>query len=239
MPDLTGTDLRRKLLAVGGGAGIALASMAGGSSAYASVVRFDNSAGDYTWFLEEWLDVTRAPLDQDGSPNASSFLQYMYAFGGDGPSGRELDFYGYGTVANNYGLVIPFDSGDEVGQDDFYSSYGWAAGARSFEGGGEGPQPTNDGWDVYVGSETPGYIGLRFIDDEEDNHFGWLKVLWNDPDERFDALAWAYETEDDTPIVIDDPESIPEPGTLALFALGAGALAVAARRRKRQESSEE
>lgn len=239
MPDLKGTDLRRKLLAVGGGTGIALASMAAGSSAYASVVRFDNSAGDYTWFLEEWLDVTRGPLDQDGSPSLSSFLQYMYAFGGDGPSGREVGFYGgYGTVANYYGMVTPFYSGDEVGEDDFYSSYGWAVGARE-SGGGPGPEPAGDGWSVYVGSEAPGYLGLVFIDDEEDSHFGWLKVLWNDPDERFDALAWAYETEDETPIVIDDPESIPEPGTLALFALGAGALAVAARRRKRQDNADD
>lgn len=232
MTDRKLLDLRRKLLAVGGGTGIALTGLAAGSSAYASVVRFDNSSGDYTWFLEEWLDVTRSPLDQDGWSAPSAFLQYLY-YG----YSREVDFYGYGTVANDYGIATSFMSGDEVGYDDFYSSYGWAAGARYEDYGQLVEAGLNDdpAWNVFVGGGSPGFIGLRFMDEEEAAHYGWMKVLWNDPEERFDALAWAYETDEDKPIVIDDSTDIPEPGTLALFAAGAGALLIASRRRRRQE----
>jgi hypothetical protein len=59
-----------------------------------------------------------------------------------------------------------------------------------------------------------------------------MQVAWNPGAERFDALAWAYESDTDKPITVGD--EVPEPGTLALFAAGVAALAVLRRRQRRQ-----
>jgi hypothetical protein len=84
---------------------------------------------------------------------------------------------------------------------------------------------------------TSGFAGIAFVDTGNNPHFAWLRLrLRNDANGAPDQLTlvdWAYESTPNAPIHVG---SIPEPGSLALLA--AGAMGVAAFRRRRNGEGE-
>jgi hypothetical protein len=84
------------------------------------------------------------------------------------------------------------------------------------------PAWTSGGRIVYFPPGEERYAGVSF-DPGDGVHYGWIGVLNGAPSEVF---AWGYESDAGVPI----PAGAPEPGSLALLAMGAGA---ALRRRRR------
>ena len=209
-------------LRTGGAAALAAAAaIAAGTSAYADPVRYDNPAGPghYDWVpsdpsdLAQFLDISAPGGDQpsDGL-GAADFRQRFNTSdaGGEVQSG----FMGLGElqIGGPYGVwLLGVDSGELIP-----SGLTW------------GPEGL-----VYwpgVGSELPDgvqtYLGVRF-NPGDGFHYGWIGVTRTGASDEFlDAFAWGYETEAGVPI----PAGAPEPGTLALLAMGA--VGVLSRRRR-------
>jgi len=194
------------------------AAIAAGTQAYADPIRFDNplpgQPGHFDWAvigIRSGLDIAQSPGSQPGGDGGSTvFEQYV----------QEAGLFG--------GVYAPPGGGVEVGGYADYFLDPVAPGALI---------PGGDPWQgfgftsyVGYGSELPdglrAYLGLRF-DPGDGMHYGWIGVVRDDLE--LDAFAWGYETEPGVPI-----PGTPEPGTLAMLALGAGA--VAARRRRGGEA---
>jgi hypothetical protein len=90
----------------------------------------------------------------------------------------------------------------------------------------------------------PGYAGFAINSLGGNRNYGWLKLEFlTDPNTQLpqilEALAWGLETTPNAAIKAGDtgPAPTPEPGTMALSILAAGAAGVAALRRRRQQSA--
>jgi hypothetical protein len=90
---------------------------------------------------------------------------------------------------------------------------------------------------------TIGFAGFRYYDASNQPHYGWIRLSLQGiggnnpaPQATLTAVDWAYEDTPNTPIPAGDTGAaiIPEPGTLALAALAAGAVGVCALRRRKQ-----
>jgi hypothetical protein len=89
----------------------------------------------------------------------------------------------------------------------------------------------------------PGYAGFAIGTGGGDFRYGWLKLEFlTDPNTNLpqvlEALAWGMEDTPNVAIKAGDtgPAPTPEPGTMALSILAAGAAGVAALRRRRQSA---
>ncbi len=188
----------------------AAGAIAAGTQAYASPVRFDNlaGAGHFEWlspsgqFTE--LDIVRAADDQPGSATSSSFGQINWF--------DELSrIYGSVEIVTHpvYGarLLSPLDAGAQIPSGLAFHGYG------NIQSSYPGLLPEGD----------PTYLGVRF-DLGSGNQYGWFGVVRTGYD--LDAFAWGYETD----IGVSVAAGAPEPGSLALLAFGAAALAKRRRR---------
>jgi hypothetical protein len=103
-------------------------------------------------------------------------------------------------------------------------SYG-SAGIFNYGGFAAGPNAN--------GAVAPGtfaFAGFRFTA-TDGTHFGWIKLAVTDG--VIDFVNAAYESTPDTAIMAGDIGAIPEPGTMALLALGAaGILGTTIKRRR-------
>lgn len=227
LPPEKALALRKKLAALLGGAGVTATSLAGGHAAYAAIVSFENPGPPFTfdWNAFRLLDITQ-PATQTTPGWNRSFYQYKYSGGGY----EGVVFVGYGgnaRIALSGSRVAALPSGSLVGPALTFGNYAW--GAYSYYGS----------WYIYIGDGQREFMGVEF-DLSGNTHYGWVDVMWNPNATRFDAYAWGYETDPDTPIRAGDTgDVIPEPGTLAMFAMGALAAAVALRRRKKAAGPEE
>ena len=219
--------------------GTATASMVLGNAAYASIISYENTLpGGYDWMagtggISTLLDITRSPGDQALGDVGQSFIQYNIGYyfsifsymGYQVKTPSDVSADGMNATAINLDDIIDasvFNGISEEARAAFYLS-----------GNPAGSYP-------YLGDGTSDYLGLKFLQGA-DTYYGWIEVLWNPTDARFDALAWGYETVADTAIKAGARETagdIPEPGTLGLFAVGVTALAVARRRKKQQAEDE-
>lgn len=84
---------------------------------------------------------------------------------------------------------------------------------------------------------TEKYVGFRLhLSSNEDLVYGWVKlsimeVLWDYPEGDMIIHEWAYESTPNTPIAAGSA-AVPEPTSLAIFAMGGVGVAAWKRRRK-------
>jgi hypothetical protein len=205
-----------------GGVGLTAGALAAGSAAYATPVRFDNSSLTFEWSIDTLLDVTLSAPSQGSADAYRSLWQYEL----DEGSGKRV-LYGWGSFYSSEPAVDGvnlgyFASGETIGPGNDWYYAGRAA--------------TDPGTGTFSPNFLQGYLGVRFGDNVDWN-YGWIDARWNPTAQRFDAYAWGYETELNTDIEAGaEGSAIPEPGTLAMFAIGAAALTVARRRRRKAEA---
>lgn len=188
----------------GGAAALAAAAaIAAGTSAYAAPIRFDNpaGAGHFDWAeapgLRNALDMVLPAESQPGGDLGpqSSILQvisnYGYSYVGRGGAAGVETDGAYYLLGHASGTLIPSGSP--------WLNYGYNVG---YYGG------------TFIAEGTPTYLGVRF-DLGSGYQYGWIGVERSGT--ALDAFAWGYETEPGVGI----PAGAPEPGTLALLAMGA------------------
>ncbi len=199
----------------GGAAAIAAAAViAAGTQAYAAPVRFDNPPGEghFDWFgavmpelrgLDMALDAPNQTGVFDGPTQFAQTTNPTYGIGGG------IGYAGDFAVGGPYNLFfIGANSGDLIPR---------------------GLPRSNKGYTFYPGLGSQlregqaTYLGVRF-DLGGGDQYGWIGVVRTGY--QLDAFAWGYETEAGEPI----PAGAPEPGSLALLAMGAAGLT--ARRRR-------
>jgi hypothetical protein len=209
-----GKKQRRKRAAQALAAG---AVIAGGTQAYAEQIRFNNpqESGYFNWSVsgDNVLSIINDASNQTAMPaDIGAFIKSGDAYGvgeaiGGGLAGGELSF----QQVNGYGFLVGLDQGelvpDAVSQFNSagysYTTYYYAyyhAGIRTL-----------------LPEGVPTYLGIKF-DMGFGDQYGWIGVVRTG--QTTDAFAWGYETVPGMPI----PAGAPEPGTLAMFALGATAL---------------
>ena len=195
------------------------------TQANATVVVFENpaGAGHFDWvpaanqngLNATWLDITQPANSQPGavlghaSFGQENFSDLASKVLGGGPISAEIQ------VGFNSALALVSVAGELVpAETPLPPSYGWAI------------NPFIDhpslGSNLVDGQES--YLGVRFDLGSGWQH-GWIGIEKNGI--ALDAFAWGYETEPGVPIAA----GIPEPTTLALFALAAGSLCIRRRRR--------
>jgi hypothetical protein len=204
---------RQRSIRNGGAALAAAAAIAAGTSAYADPIRFDNpaGAGHFNWFDDApsqlSLDISLPAASQTGvDHNYPS--EFLHLYGTDGSSlmrpstaagaAQTTGFYDY--------FIAPFAASQLVPD----AGFAWLA-TESANGYAYYP-----GYGSELPSSEPTYIGVRF-DPGDGTHYGWIGVTLDSTSHFLDAFAWGYETEVGVPIAA----GAPEPGSLALLAMGA------------------
>jgi hypothetical protein len=230
---------RRAIKALAAGAAIAA-----GTQAYAAPVRFDNPAvgqpGHFQW--DAGNQYNRAlyislPSGQQGNQSYSDdyggFVRGRRSFA---RTAETNDGYGHVTPAwvqaglfntgmpsadiltdtGEYGNAWGFSASDAIPG----TSAHWARNPSYGDAFGKVRNPSTGASLIPEG--VPAYLGVRIsnLAGGAGWHYGWIGVIRNAG--NLQAFAWGYETDLGTPI----PAGIPEPGSLALLALGAGAVVV-------------
>ena len=180
--------------------------------AYGVPIRFDNppEAGHFVWY---------------GGGSTGIGLQVTGPAGGQSGATGPSDAFGQENVGS-FSLVQCYASGRVQATTDPFL-VGVDAGVLI---------PSGIGWGTFGYANYPGYpsplpydeetyLGVKF-DLGPGDQYGWIGVVFSSADYTLDAFAWGYETDVGVPI----PAGAPEPGTLAVLAVGAAA--VLARRRR-------
>ncbi len=181
--------------------------IAAGTQAYADPIRFENPGNQWDWELgplfggsmpQQFLDITLDAGSQgDTYLGYSNFKQVLY-YGG---SNYTTSIYSYAGIFSTNAHAIGVDGGTIIG------------------GGGTFTGLTNI-LSTYYGQETTyipegvqTYLGAQIQIDYQ-THYGWIGVVRTEG--RLDTFAWGYESEPGVSV----PAGAPEPGSLALLALG-------------------
>lgn len=202
-----GKKERRKRAAQALAAG---AAIAGGTQGYAAPQRFDNPGGSehFEWFGDPsgsptGLDMTLPAGEQTGAFGLPGVFQQAnsltYSYVRAGSSYGELQAGGPWDA-----FLVGVASGEPIP-----SGFVWAEYAKT----------NYPGYGTQLPYDEPTYLGVKF-DLGSGDRYGWIGVEFSSADYTLDAFAWGYETEVGVPIAA----GAPEPGTLAMLAVGAAAL---------------
>jgi hypothetical protein len=215
------------------------AVIAGGTQAYATPIRHDNpsGAGHFDWSHTAGQDVLNMLSNAASQPGVEGdpgvFSQVM------------------GSSSTGVSGVGPVHNDNRVQFSTVYvSPWNPATLLVGIDAGSPIPSPivpgVNDGfrpsaqiysWYYYPGYPTnfsllpegvPTYLGVSF-NPGDGTHYGWIGVVRSG--QEVDAFAWGYETVPGEPI---EAGAIPEPGSLAILALGAAAMVCRHRRGSKQ-----
>ena len=88
---------------------------------------------------------------------------------------------------------------------------------------------------------STGYLGIRFENYDGDHYYGWVELTVRTWGEIY-IERWAMEDEPNVAVMTGDPvdpETIPEPASIAIWAIGAGAVGLRALRRRRQHANDQ
>jgi len=179
-------------------------------------------------------------LDHDGTDDLGFF--HVAQLGTDGFTDASA------TAAANTGGGVAGDPAIGTYFTSLYTGGGVVDGSASYKAENKlaknkensGSRPGNLGYWANGGADVgtwpgagqgyTGYLGFAFLGGDTFVHYGWAKVgvnAYEDGDLSSYAMtlySYAYQSDANTPI------TIPEPGSLALFALGAAGLAARKRR---------
>jgi len=237
------SERRRRIHRRSKHAGQALAAasvVAAGTQAYAVPVRFDNApVGDpahFTWGGNTFADALyiQLPAAQQGNTNYPSYYGPL-----PGPRSFRVtaEFPGYYSIPARviglaqtgiqsdtgfFGLALGLSAGQTVPDSagvwefNYYSSF--QANVRDVNTGAS-----------LIPEGVPAYLSVRIGDlaGGPGFHYGWVGVVRTAA--LLDAFAWGYETQVGVPVAA----GAPEPGSLAMLAFGAAALAGGRKRRRR------
>jgi hypothetical protein len=185
-------------------------AMALAVSAYAEPIRFDNPSGPdhFVWYggvsVPIGLEVISDPGAQTGAYGGIAQFHQRDALPGNdyvaGAAGGQVASGGYSDL-----FAIGFDAGTLIPTGGT-----WRSNAKIYH-------PTYGSW---LPEGVPTYLAIEFpLEVGGPMHYGWIgveKFIAPDGSHQLDAFAWGYETQPDTPILA----GIPEPGSLALLAMG-------------------
>jgi hypothetical protein len=184
--------------------------------AAADVVTFDNSDGQFTWMwypnYGNLLDPTLGPLEQDSADPARSYMYWV-----QGPAGSLQIVSHYIACGDN--AAIARDTEPVYIYNERYEPYSiWLNLATRFYtpiGSAANWQPEADAaWFAFFAGLNPMLgqtctVGIR-LNLSDGVHYGFINLAWRPfspspppgSTAMYQPVAWGYETEPDTPIMI-------------------------------------
>ncbi len=198
----------------------AAAAIAGGTTAYADPVRFDND-GSFTWEFGTYLSLTEPAHAQTGADSGpGSFARILSRtpsdYGGYYEYNRIAASMPSDAVANGYMFLIDRLRAGQVIPDQLYHDLGAPAWRQASK---IGRFYMNGAYYAshWYGARS-GYMAHRFLL-PDGYHYGWIALDIVDGRPRaIEATAWGYETE---PGVAIEAGAVPASAPLATLALGA------------------
>lgn len=207
-------------------------ALAGGTSAYAAVVNVSTPA-DLTNVPGGANTMVNWDVNSDGINDFIFTNRYPNTAVGDSGVVWQLNMTGAVTTSGTVGYAGPFiryafalTAGTSIGSGSNFNSGGQTCLGSRYSAGSAGVY--NYGGFAAGGpngSVTPGtfaFAGFRF-NAADGTHYGWVRLAVNGGIIDFaNPIAAAYESTPGTAIAAG-ATAVPEPGTLALLALGATA----------------
>ena len=150
----------------------------------------------------------------------------------------------------NSGVMIGADANNGVASAgiDSKTAHSWKTGRAALEGFSSfylqsmvpGIDSGTSQWGAWRPNPANGYLGIRF-EEEGEYYYGWVELTIR-PWGNIDVVRWALEDEAGVAAMTGDPvapETIPEPASIAIWAIGAGAVGLRALRRRRQNANDQ